>query len=82
MNAVHDIIGRMFDCLVVALPVNEDDLSWLLPIIIIASDKDDQPIVDGEVQMEYIVPELPVTDTITVKFHTLDLRKILSVYVC
>ncbi|XP_011169215.1 uncharacterized protein LOC105202410 [Solenopsis invicta] len=81
MNAVHDIIGRMFDCLVVALPVNEDDLSWLLPIIIIASDKDDQPIVDGEVQMEYIVPELPVTDTITVKFHTLDLRKILSVIV-
>jgi hypothetical protein len=54
----------------------------LLPIIIIASDKDDQPIVDGEVQMEYIVPELPVTDTITVKFNTSDLRKILLAYVC
>lgn len=81
MDAVHAIIGRMFDCLVVALPASEDDLSWLVPIIIMAIDKEEQSIVSGEVQMEYTVSELPVTDTITVKFHTSDLRKILSVYV-
>lgn len=82
MDAVHAIIGRMFDCLVVALPANEDDLNWLLPIIIMATSKEDLPMVNGEVQMEYTVPELPVTDAITVKFHTSDLRKILSVYAC
>lgn len=81
MDAAHAIIGRMFDCLVVALPTNEDDLSWLVPIIIMATNKEEQPIVSGEVQMEYTVSELPVTDTITIKFHTSDLRKILSVYV-
>lgn len=82
MDAVHNIIGCMFDCLVVALPANEDDLSWLIPIIIMATNKEEQPILSGEVQMEYIVSGLPVTDTITVKFHTSDLRKILSVYKC
>ncbi|XP_012527706.1 uncharacterized protein LOC105831827 [Monomorium pharaonis] len=81
MDAVHTIIGHMFDCLIVTLSANEDDLSWLLPIIIMATDKEDQPIVDGEVQIEYTVPELPVTDTIIIKFHTSDLRKILSVIV-
>lgn len=82
MDAVHAIIGRMFDCLVVALSANEDDLSWLIPIIIMTTDKEKKPIVSGEVEMEYTVPELPVTDTITVKFQTSDLRKILSVYEC
>jgi len=80
MDAVHGIIGRMFDCLVVALSANEDDLSWLIPIIIMATNKEEQPIVSGEIQMKYTVSELPLTDTITVKFHTSDLRKILSVY--
>ncbi|XP_011703289.1 PREDICTED: uncharacterized protein LOC105459182 [Wasmannia auropunctata] len=78
MEAVHAIIGRMFDCLVVTLPANADDLSWLIPIIITTT-KEEEPIVSGEVQMEYTVSELPVTDTIRVKFHTSDLRKILSV---
>lgn len=82
MDAVHNIIGRMFDCLVIALPADENDLNWLIPIIIMATNKDEQPILSGEVQMEYTMPELPVTDTITVKFHVSDLRKILSVYEC
>lgn len=82
MDAVHNIIGRMFDCLAVALPANEDDLNWLIPIMIMATDKDGQPILSGEVQMEYTVPELPVTDTIIVRFQISDLRKILSAYEC
>lgn len=81
MDAVHNIIGRMFDCLVIALPADENDLNWLIPIIIMATNKDEQPILSGEVQMEYTMPELPVTDTITVKFHVSDLRKILSVII-
>ncbi|KYN01567.1 PREDICTED: centromere protein L-like [Cyphomyrmex costatus] len=78
MNAVHTIIGRMFDCLIVTLPANEDDLRWLVPIIITATNKDES-IVFGEVQMEYTVPGLPVTDVIKVKFHSSNLKEILSV---
>ncbi|KAL0103480.1 hypothetical protein PUN28_017616 [Cardiocondyla obscurior] len=77
MNAAHDIIGRMFDCQIVALPANEHDLNWLIPIIIMATDKEEQPILSGEVRMEYVVPELPVSDTITVTFDVVHLRKIL-----
>lgn len=80
MNAVHTIIGRMFDCLIVTLPANEDDLRWLVPIIITINNKD-EPIISGEVQMEYTVPELPLTDAIKVKFHSSDLKEILSAIV-
>lgn len=69
----------MFDCLIIALPAKEHDLSWLIPIIIMTNKE--EPSVSGEVQMVYTVPELPVTDTVTVKFQTADLRKILSAYV-
>ncbi|KYN08890.1 PREDICTED: uncharacterized protein LOC108770107 [Trachymyrmex cornetzi] len=77
MDAVHTIIGRMFDCLIVTLPANEDDLRWLVPIIITATNED-KPIIVGEVQMEYTVPELPIADVIKVKYHSLDLKEILS----
>ncbi|XP_032679772.1 uncharacterized protein LOC116848114 isoform X2 [Odontomachus brunneus] len=40
--------------------------------------KDEEPIISGEVHMEYTVPELPVTDTIKVKFDISELRKILT----
>lgn len=81
MDAVHVVISHMFDCLVMTLPVNEDDLNWLVPIIIISVDKDEQHVVSGEVQMEYTIPELPVTDIITVKFDASELRNILKTYV-
>lgn len=73
--AVHATINRMFDCLIIALPAKEYDLSWLIPIIIMTNKE--EPVVSGEVKMMYTVPELPVTDTITVKFQSADLRKIL-----
>lgn len=69
----------MFDCSIIVLPVKECDLSWLVPIIIMTNKE--EPVVSGEIQMVYTVPELPITDTITVKFQTGDLRKILSAYV-
>ncbi|KAL6443240.1 hypothetical protein ACFW04_002870 [Cataglyphis niger] len=76
IDAVHATIIRMFDCLIIALPAKEHDLNWLIPIIIMTNKE--EPAVSGEVQMVYTVPELPVTDTITVKFQAADLRKILS----
>lgn len=80
MDAVHVVITHMFDCMVMALPVDENDLKWLIPIMITSNNKDEQPIISGEVNMEYTVPELPVTDTIKVKFDASDLRKILTRY--
>ncbi|GAB1864382.1 alpha-1,2-Mannosidase [Camponotus japonicus] len=76
IDAVHATIIRMFDCSIIVLPAKECDLSWLVPIIIMTNKE--EPIVSGEIQMVYTVPELPITDTITVKFQTGDLRKILS----
>lgn len=61
------------------LPAKESDLNWLVPIIVMTNQE--EPVVSGEIQMVYTVPELPVTDTITVKFQIKDLRKILSAYV-
>jgi len=81
MDAVHFILGRMFDCLAVALPLNGDDLNWLVPIIIM-SNEEYQSVISGEIKMEYTVPGLPVTDAIIVKFQISDLRKILMTYVC
>ncbi|CAL1688395.1 unnamed protein product [Lasius platythorax] len=75
IDAVHATINRMFDCLIIALPAKEHDLSWLIPIIIMTNKE--EPAVSGEVKMVYTIPELPVTDTITVKFQSADLRKIL-----
>lgn len=79
-DAVHVVISHMFDCLMMTLPVDENDLKWLIPIMIISMNKDEQPMISGEVHMEYTVPELPVTDTIKVKFNTSELRKILTRY--
>lgn len=72
----------MFDCSIIVLPATEEDLRWLVPIIIMSTNRDEEPAVSGELQMEYTVPELPVTSTITVKFDISDLRNMLSVYVC
>lgn len=71
----------MFDCMIVTLSAHEDDLLWLIPIVIIPTTKEDQPKSKDEIHMEYKIPELPDTDTITIKFKILDLIKILTVYV-
>lgn len=77
MDAVHNVLNRMFDCLIIPLPAKEEDLSWLLPIIIMTN-QEEESAISGEVQMEYTVPDLPITDTITVKFHCSELRRILT----
>ncbi|KAG7201701.1 hypothetical protein KM043_004429 [Ampulex compressa] len=78
-EAVHNTLSRMFDCMVIALPAKEDDLMWLIPIVITQSSKEKEPKDKDEIHMEYIVPGLSVTDTITVKFRIKDLSKALAV---
>lgn len=81
MGIVHTILSRMFDCMIVTLSTHEDDLLWLIPIVITPTTKKEQPKSKDEIHMEYKIPELPDTDTITIKFKILDLIKILTVYV-
>ena len=79
MKTVHNIIGRMFDCMVIALPAHEDDLIWLAAIVITPTNREEQPKKDtDEICMQYRIPELPDTDTIAVKFQVLDLIRILT----
>lgn len=79
MNVVHSTFNRMFDCLIIALPIEQDDLMWLLPIIILPTREEKKPNNTEEVRLQYLVPGLPITNTITAKFSTLDLINILNV---
>ncbi|KAK2579356.1 hypothetical protein KPH14_008305 [Odynerus spinipes] len=81
MNAVHSTLSRMFDCLIIALRVKEDDLMWLLPIVMIPVNDEEYPKNTEEVRLEYVVPGVPKTDTIIVKLGSLDLVKILDVII-
>ncbi|KAL2737651.1 centromere protein L-like [Vespula squamosa] len=78
MNVVHSTFNRMFDCLIIALPIEQDDLMWLLPIIILPTSEENYPNNTEEVRLEYLVPGLSSTNTITAKFSTVDLIKILN----
>lgn len=80
MNAVHVVLGNMFDCQIVQLSATEEDLKWLVPIVLNPSGDD---VVDkGEVKFEYRVPGLPASDSITTKNNTKDLIKLWNAYVC
>lgn len=81
MKVVHSTLSRMFDCLIIKLPIEEDDLIWLLPIIIIPMSKEEYPSENEEVRLEYTVPGLPVTDTITITLYSSDLVEILNVII-
>ena len=78
MRTVHNIIGRMFDCMAIALPAHEDDLIWLAAIVITPTNREEEPKRTDEICMQYRIPELPDTDTIAVKFQVLDLIRILT----
>ncbi|XP_015594461.1 centromere protein L isoform X2 [Cephus cinctus] len=67
-RAVHIIIGHMFDCMIVALDASQDDLLWLLPIILTPASDEEETSKSSEVSLEYRIPGLPLTDTINVKF--------------
>lgn len=34
IKTVHTILSEMFDCILIPLPANSEDLRWLLPILL------------------------------------------------
>ncbi|XP_001605964.1 centromere protein L-like [Nasonia vitripennis] len=73
MRAVHATLTRMFDCMFVGLPANAEDLMWLLPIIISPGGGQDTARDSDEALLEYGVPGLPNSESITIKFHVKNL---------
>ncbi|KZC10841.1 hypothetical protein WN55_01540 [Dufourea novaeangliae] len=57
----------------------EDDLIWLVPIVITPAIGEEHPKSTGEIRMEYKIPELPDTNAIIMKFQISELLKILTV---
>ncbi|XP_015181207.1 PREDICTED: uncharacterized protein LOC107068893 isoform X2 [Polistes dominula] len=78
MNIVHSTFNRMFDCLIIKLPIEEDDLIWLLAIIIVPVNDNDNLNKNKDVTLEFKVPGLPINNTISVLFKILDLINILN----
>ncbi|XP_076238272.1 uncharacterized protein LOC143181638 isoform X2 [Calliopsis andreniformis] len=79
MTSVHTVLSWMFDCMVAALPAVEDDLLWLIPIVIAPTNQGKHPKKTDVIRMEYKVPDFPDTDIIAVQFKIIDLVKILTV---
>ncbi|CAL7933930.1 unnamed protein product [Xylocopa violacea] len=75
---VHNVLSRMFDCMFMTLPAREDDLLWLVPIVISPIGEGNQPKSTHEISLHYKIPELETDDGITVTFPVLDLVKILE----
>ena len=76
MKAVHTTISKMFDCIFVSLPANSEDLSWLIPIILSPGNGSDNAKPDEEVRLEYIIPGLPKSETITVTYKVENLSQL------
>lgn len=78
MNVVHSTLSRMFDCIIISLPMEGDDLMWLLPIMVIPASEEETPKKNEDVVLEYVVPGLPTTDTITIRLNFYDIIKTLN----
>ena len=81
MKTVHSIVSRMFDCTIVALPITDNDLKWLLPINLCPETIKKKKVQDDLILLDYVVPGLPLTDTISVKFRVQDLKDLWTAYV-
>ncbi|XP_014219468.1 centromere protein L-like [Copidosoma floridanum] len=75
MRAVHATLGRMFDCMFVLLSASAEDLRWLLPILISPCGGHDKPKKGDEAKLKFLVPGLPKSNSITIKFLVKDLAK-------
>ncbi|XP_078042677.1 centromere protein L isoform X2 [Augochlora pura] len=78
MVVIHALLSQMFDCMIIELSAQEDDLMWLIPIIIIPTNKEHSEH-KGEIRMEYRLPGLPDKNNVTVKINVSALVKILKV---
>ncbi|KAJ8679014.1 hypothetical protein QAD02_014801 [Eretmocerus hayati] len=71
-RVVHSVLGMMFDCTVVALPLDPEDLCWLLGIMLSPSAGLPKP-KDEVAILDYFVPGLPKNNTVSVSFNVRDL---------
>ncbi|KAL7300416.1 hypothetical protein TKK_0006842 [Trichogramma kaykai] len=78
MKAVHATLSRLFDCIIVTLPANSEDLAWLLPIIISPGCGQDSAKDADEASLEYRIPNLPTSESITIKFQIKNLQNLLK----
>ncbi|XP_058793864.1 centromere protein L-like [Phymastichus coffea] len=76
MRAVHAILGRMFDCMIVSLPTNAEDLAWLLPIFISPGGGQDTIKEHHEALLEYSVPGLHKSECLHIRFLIKDLMEL------
>lgn len=81
MKAVHQTLCHMFDCIITTVKATEDDLKWIVPIVLTAEESQTRETMKGDLKLEYTVPDLPVTETITVKFSVSDVSEMWKTYV-
>ncbi|XP_054006791.1 uncharacterized protein LOC128891370 [Hylaeus anthracinus] len=81
MKIVHNVLGHMFDCMVVPLPALEDDLIWLVPIVIAPVNNEEHLKHTDKICMEYKMTKPSDTDTIILNFQVSDLIKMLTVII-
>lgn len=76
MNAVHTVVGHMFDCQIVAMSATEDELEWLVPMMLISADNEQREYDKNQIRLEYRIPGLIATDTISLDFEISTLSKL------
>lgn len=81
MKAVHITLGNMFDCTIVALSATEEDLKWLVPVVLQPSDEDEDIEQEGQARFEYKIPGEIMSNTIAAKYDISCLMDIWSAYV-
>lgn len=76
MRAVHTTINWMFDCTLLTLPANSEDLRWLLSIFFSPGGGYDEPNKQDKVELKFIIPGSSKSDAILVKFFIKDVIKL------
>ncbi|XP_043280805.1 uncharacterized protein [Venturia canescens] len=79
MNAVHTVVSQMFDCQIVPMSATEDELEWLVPMMLSSIDDEQKEYDKHQIRLEYRIPGLPATDTISVDFEISALSKLWNV---
>lgn len=81
MKIVHKTLGHMFDCIIIALNALEEDLVWLIPIVVSPTNEEEHPKRTDTISMEYKLTTSLDTDIIIIHFKISDLIRIVKMYV-
>ncbi|XP_076177704.1 uncharacterized protein LOC143151996 isoform X2 [Ptiloglossa arizonensis] len=80
MKIVHKTLGHMFDCIIIALNALEEDLVWLIPIVVSPTNEEEHPKRTDTISMEYKLTTSLDTDIIIIHFKISDLIRIVKMY--